>query len=82
MAHWTAPDVTSKAAPAIHAGLNAHTSVYSLEAKTITGSQSIAMIALPGGARVGGRVCIGCRRGSGRPSAGDQGRGDERTPWG
>ena len=52
MAHFTAPDVTSKAAPAIHAGVNAHTSYYSLEAKTITGSQSISMIALPGGARV------------------------------
>ena len=54
MAHFTAPDVTAKAGSAIHAGLNAHTSYYSLEAKTLTGSQSISMQALPAGARVRG----------------------------
>jgi hypothetical protein len=54
MAHFNAPAVTAKSAPAIHAGVNAYTSVYSLEGKTITGSQSIAMLALPPGARVRG----------------------------
>jgi hypothetical protein len=54
MAHFTGPDVSGRISPAIHAGLNAHTSFYSMEAKTLTGSQSISMQALPRGARVRG----------------------------
>jgi len=56
MAHFTGPDVSGGVAPAIHAGINAHTSLFSLEAKTVTGSQSFSMQALPGGARVRGAV--------------------------
>ena len=54
MAHFTGPDVSGRISPAIHAGLNAHTTYYSLEAKTLTGSQSISMQSLPRGARVRG----------------------------
>jgi len=54
MAHFTGPDVSGRISPAIHAGLNAHTSFYSLEAKTLTGSQSVSMQILPRGARVRG----------------------------
>lgn len=56
MAHFTAPDVSGRISPAIHAGLNAHTSVYSLESKTLTGSTSISMQILPRGARVRGAL--------------------------
>ena len=54
MAHFTAPDVSGRISPAIHAGLNSHSSVYSLEAATISVSNSISMQILPRGARVRG----------------------------
>jgi len=56
MAHFTAPDVTGKATtmPSIHAGINAHTSWYSLTAQTASGSQSVSLMALPPGARIRG----------------------------
>ena len=54
MAHFTGPDVSGRISPAIHAGINAHTSLYGIEAQTVTGSQSFSMMALPAGARIRG----------------------------
>jgi hypothetical protein len=56
MAHFTAPDVTANATtmPSSHAGINSHTSRYSFAALTASGSQSVAMMALPAGARIRG----------------------------
>lgn len=59
MAHYTAPQVTAGPVTRVHAGLNAMISDFSLN-ETASGSTTIAMFAMPAGARLtGGRVVRG-----------------------
>ena len=51
MAHFQSSTATSGPAPAIQAGVNWNFATYTL-AETLSGSNSIAMVRLPGGARV------------------------------
>lgn len=51
MAHFIGPDVTSNEAPSIHAGINYKSSTFKVS-ETVSGSQTIAMCIIPGGARV------------------------------
>lgn len=51
MAHLVGPDTTAGPTPAIHAGLNTKFATYTL-AETASSSTTIAICALPGGAKV------------------------------